>query len=612
LLGANYHEDGSCQFCVWAPRASRVDVHVVSPVDRLIPLESTSGGYFQARVEAIAPGTRYLYRLNAATDRPDPASRFQPDGVHGPSEIVDSKFAWHDSMWRGIPLRDYIIYELHVGTFTAEGTLDAAAAKLDDLQSLGVTAVELMPVAQFPGGRDWGYDGTYLFAVQNSYGGPQALKRFADACHARNLAVVLDVVYNHLGPEGNYLSEFGPYFTGRYHTPWGEAVNFDGAYSDEVRRFLIENASQWLTDFHVDALRLDAIHAIVDTSATPFLRELGEAVHELGEQLNRRVFVIPESDLGDSRVATLPELGGHGLDAQWTDDFHHALHTLLIPEATGYYRDFGTAEALAEAFRGGYVYQGQHSAYRKRRHGNSTRQLKAEQFVVFAQNHDQVGNRLGGDRLAAIVSFEQLKVAAAAVLLSPFVPLLFMGEEYGETAPFLFFVSYSDPRVIEATRKGRRDEFSAFEWDGEIPDPQDEKTFLRSKLHPERHDREPNRALFEFYRELIRLRKSDPVLRNLSKECLRVRSWEVERLLLVRRWKGEDQGALILNFNRQQVSMQFELPVGGWRKRIDSAESGWSGPGSSTPANFDCTGNVQLTISPHSAVMFSHSPKARC
>jgi maltooligosyltrehalose trehalohydrolase len=411
-------------------------------------------------VQGVKPGTRYFYRLDGNTERPDPASKFQPEGVHGPSQVIDPHFVWEELHWSGIPFSHYVLYELHVGTFTAQGTFDAIVPHLDELKDLGITSIEIMPVAQFPGDRNWGYDGVYPGAVQNSYGGPEGLKRLIDACHQRGLAVTLDVVYNHLGPEGNYLCDFGPYFTDRYHTPWGAAINFDGPDSDAVRRFFIENALSWVTEFRLDALRLDAVHGIFDFSALHFLQELAAAVHEQAERLNRRIYVIAESDLNDVRLVSSPELGGYGLDAQWNDDFHHALHTLLTGERTGYYEDFGRIQDLAKAFAEGFVYSGAYSPARRRRHGNTSKDLAADRFVVCAQNHDQVGNRLKGDRLSALVSFEGLKLAAAVVLLSPFIPLLFMGEEYGETAPFPYFVSHSDPDLIEVVRRGRRAEFA--------------------------------------------------------------------------------------------------------------------------------------------------------
>ena len=390
-LGATYYGDGRCRFLVWAPRAERVEIRQLSPQERSAALEKLPQGYHRVVLTDFDPSGRYVYRLyqiqaKEPVERPDPASRFQPEGVHGPSQVVDAEFSWDDADWHGRALSRYIIYELHVGTFTPEGTFDAVIAHLDELRDIGITAVELMPVAQFPGTRNWGYDGTYPFAAQNSYGGPQGLKRLVNACHRKGLAVILDVVYNHLGPEGNYLRDFGPYFTDFYQTPWGEAVNFDGPYSDEVRRFFIENALYWLEDCHIDALRLDAVHAILDFSARPFLEELARTVHRAAERLNRRIYCIAESALNDTRIIRPRELGGFALDAQWNDDFHHALHTVLTGEQTGYYQDFGRLHQLARAWRRGFVYDGQYSGYRQRAHGNSSRNIPAQQLVVFAES----------------------------------------------------------------------------------------------------------------------------------------------------------------------------------------------------------------------------------
>jgi len=581
-LGAAYLGEGRCRFCVWAPLSEKVAVHVISPKKRVIPLRSGERGYHHGIVEGVPPGTRYRYRLGGGRERPDPASRFQPQGVHGPSGVVDSRFPWDDGRWRGLPLRDYIIYELHAGLFSTEGTFEGVIPRLEELRDLGITAIELMPVAQFPGSRNWGYDGVYPFAVQNSYGGPEGLKNLVNACHRRELAVILDVVYNHLGPEGNYLADFGPYFTERYRTPWGWAINFDGAHSNEVRRFFIENAIYWIREFHIDALRIDAVHAIMDFSARPFLEELACAVHEEAEESNRGIFIIAESTLNDPRVIQPRERGGWGLDAQWNDDFHHALHALLTGEHDGYYRDFGELEHLGKAFREGFVYSGEYSAFRERSHGRSSRHLPAHQFVVFAQNHDQVGNRMRGERLSGLVSFEALKLAAGAVLTSPFIPLLFMGEEYGEESPFAYFVDHADPALIEAVRTGRREEFRAFTWQGEVPDPQDRETFSQCKLKWHHRGKGPSRALLGFYRHLIRLRKEIPALGHLSKEGIEV--WRAEEgLLLVRRRHEESHVCALMNFSSRELAYRIEFGPGRWRKLIDSSEKRWMGPGSSMP-----------------------------
>jgi maltooligosyltrehalose trehalohydrolase len=611
-LGASYLGGGRCRFLVYAPLARKIEVRILSPRDRLVALERIEGGYHSGIVEDTAPGTLYRYRLDGVRELPDPASRFQPQGVHGPSQIVDpAAFPWTDGAWTGIPLEKHLFYELHVGTFTPEGTFDAVVPHLDSLRDLGVTAIELMPVAQFPGNRNWGYDGAYPFAVQNSYGGPDGMKRLVDACHKRGMAVVLDVVYNHLGPEGNYLGAYGPYFTDRYRSPWGQAVNFDGPDSDEVRRFFIENALYWLSDFRVDALRIDAIHGIIDVSAYPYLAELADAVRGLAARENRKIHLIPESDLNDVRSISPRDKGGHGLDAQWNDDFHHALHALLTGEREGYYRDFGSLEDLAKAHAEGFVYSGQHSGYRRRRHGSSSRHVPAWRLVVFIQNHDQVGNRVGGERLSRLVSFEALKLAAGIVLLSPFLPLLFMGEEYGETAPFLYFVSHSDDPLIEAVRKGRKEEFAAHRWQGELPDPQDEGTFLRSRLDHGLAAEGHHRVLREYYRELIRHRKEHPALSRLNKEDMEVSVQGKEKVLLVRRWNGSAQAAAACHFGDSPVSIEVPLPPGIWEKLLDSSEKRWGGGGSAIPEKLDLREKFSLTLNPGAFVLLSKAMGGR-
>lgn len=603
-LGAAYLGEGRCRFLVWAPLAQIVEAHIVAPQERFVSLEKGDRGYHHAVLEGVEPDSLYTYRLDGQEEHPDPASRFQPQGVHSPSQVVDSHFSWKDHHWFGLPLKDYLIYELHVGTFTPEGTFAAIFPHLGELKDLGVTAVELMPVAQFPGSRNWGYDGVYPFAVQNSYGGPEGLKRLVNACHQQGLAVVLDVVYNHLGPEGNYLGDFGFYFTGRYQTPWGLAINFDGPHSDEVRRFFIENALYWVTEFHIDALRLDAVHALFDHSAQPFLEELVEAVHQQAERVGRRVYVIAESDLNNTRLVRSCELGGFGLDAQWSDDFHHSLHALLTGEKAGYYQDFGRLQYLVKAFREGFVYAGEYSPYRQRRHGNSSRHIPAHRFVVFAQNHDRVGNRMLGERLSQLVSFEGLKLAAGLVLLSPFIPLLFMGEEYGETAPFQYFISHSDPALIEAVRQGRREEFAAFRWQGELPDPQAEATFQRANLNLRLRREGRHRVLREFYKELIRLRREIPALAQMSKETMDVIGYEKEKVLFVRRWSGDNEVFTVFNFGNAPVSVALSVPQGRWHKRLDSADERWQGPGSPVPAVLTSDGEVSLTLPAQAFVLF--------
>jgi maltooligosyltrehalose trehalohydrolase len=582
-------------------------VHITTPGDRIVTMEPQGKGYFMAVVEGVTPSALYYYRLDGRTECPDPASRLQPMGVHGPSEIFDPQFSWDDSGWRGLPLQKYVFYELHVGAFSPEGTFDAVIPRLDQLRRLGVTAIELMPVAQFPGNRNWGYDGVYPYAVQDSYGGPAGLKRLVNASHQHGLAVVLDVVYNHLGPEGNYLATFGPYFTDRYATPWGEAINFDGKHSDDVRRYFIENATRWISEFHIDALRLDAIHAIVDPSARPFVEELGCAVHAEGRRLARNVFVFPESDRNDARLVHTREEGGYGLDAVWNDDFHHALHVLLTGEQDGYYLDFQGTRDLARAFRKGFVYSGQYSPFRMRRHGNSSCSVPAERFVVFAQNHDQVGNRRLGERLSQLVNFDALKVAAGALLTSPFLPLLFMGEEYGESAPFQYFVSHADPELVEAVRKGRSEEFAQFVWQGEIPDPQDEATFLRCKLNWHLRSMDRHQVLLEFYTELLRLRRELPALAHLGKRALAAVDLGENKALTVHRWHDAGQVFAVFNFGETPQDVVVPVPQGDWQKQLDSSEKRWLGDGKVMPEAI-AGGSLSLLLNARTFALYSKLP----
>jgi len=566
-------------------------------------MKQTERGYWETTAGKAYPGTRYLYQLDDERKRPDPASHFQPEGVYGPSEVVDhSSFEWDDRDWKGIPLAEMIMYEVHVGTFTPGGTFSAAINRIDDLKDLGINTVEIMPVAQFPGERNWGYDGAYPFAVQGSYGGPDGLKRLVNECHKKETAVILDVVYNHIGPEGNYLWDFAPYFTDKYRTPWGRAVNFDDAHSNEVRNYFIENALHWFKNYHVDALRLDAIHGISDLSARPFLQELSERIEEFSSHEGKKFFLIAESDLNDSKVTRPRELGGYGIDAQWCDDFHHSVHTFLTGESQGYYIDFGRTEHLVKSIREGFVYSGQYSQYRKRNHGNSSKDRPAEQFIVFSQNHDQIGNRMFGERLSTVVSFESLKLAAGVVLFSPYIPLLFMGEEYGEDAPFLYFVSHSDAGIIEAVRKGRKKEFKAFNCEVEPPDPQSIDTFLKSKIGWEKRRAGDHKVLLAFYKCLMKLRKSIPAFSNLDKECLDVCGLEDRKVVLMRRWKDRSKVFCIFNFNDNDTRLTIPLIEGTWRKTLDSAEDQWNGPG--TVLRERIAENEEITVRSHSVVLY--------
>jgi maltooligosyltrehalose trehalohydrolase len=569
-LGANLLAGDVCEFRVWAPEHEQIALHILSPEERHVALEKLPDGYHETIVRDCPEGTRYYFVVDGR-ERPDPASRHQPEGPHGPSEVIGRDFEWQDAHWKGIPLEDYVIYELHVGTFTPEGTFDAIIPHLDMLRDLGITVLELLPVAQFPGTRNWGYDGTYVHAAQNSYGGPRALKRLVDACHERGLAILLDVVYNHLGPEGNYLGEFAPYFTDRYKTPWGLALNFDGAGSDDVRWYFVHSALQWIDEFHFDGLRVDAVHAIVDHSAQPFLQDLTVAVHTRAQTLDRRIHVIAESDLNDPRVITPKENLGFGFDSQWSDDYHHTLHVILTGEREGYYRGFeGTVSDLARVMKTGYLYTGQHSPHRGRKYGLDPKTRDGSRFVVSAQNHDQVGNRMMGDRLAGLVSFDQVRLALAAIVLSPFVPMFFMGEEYGEKAPFLYFTSHSDEGLIEAVRRGRREEFQDFEWEGEAPDPHDEATFLRSKLNWDLMERDEHASIRRLFRELLRLRRETPALHRLDLGALEIHAEDERRLLLVHRSTEGSHALIGFNFGPKTQTIAIPFEGEGWRMLIDT------------------------------------------
>ena len=487
-----------CRFRVWAPKAKQVVLRLNGNDCKMRRREN---GYYELETPAKA-GDRYFYIVDGQKPVPDPVSRYLPEGVHGPTEILDpDAFAWTDQDWRGVPYQNAVFYELHIGTFTGEGTFAAAIAKLPYLKQLGITMIELMPVAAFPGTRNWGYDGVSPYAVQNSYGGPHELKKLVDAAHAIGLGVTLDVVYNHLGNEGNYLGMFGPYFTDRYKTPWGMAVNYDGPDSAEVRRYFIENALFWVREYHMDGLRLDAVHAIFDSSKPHILQEFATRVHELGRQLGREVAMVAESDANDAALVRPPEHGGFGYDGVWSDDFHHAVHAVLTQEHDGYYQDYGKPEQIVKALNEGFVFQGEHFKYWDKPRGTDCRDVPCFAHVFCLQNHDQVGNRPKGDRLNAVISRGAYKAAAALLLLAPETPLLFMGQEYNEKHPFQFFTDHGDPGLQKAIVEGRRAEFKKFAWQ-EVPDPQEPETFVRSKLSWQLDE-----DVLEWYRKLIELRE---------------------------------------------------------------------------------------------------------
>ena len=593
-------------FLLWAPSRDQVRLRLLNETAAYRTMHPDGRGYHSLTVPHLKAGAKYMFELRRGHERPDPASRRQPDGVHGPSELVDLRaFPWTDAHWKGIALEDSVFYELHVGTFTPQGTFAAIIPHLEPLIELGITTIELMPIAQFPGNRNWGYDGVYPYAVHASYGTPRELQQLVDAAHARGLAVALDVVYNHLGPEGNYLRDFAPYFTDHYKTLWGSAINFDGPYSDEVRRFFIQNALYWLENFHIDALRLDAVHGIFDSSAVPFLADLSTQVKQLAARLGRNISLIAESDLNDSRVLRPVCKGGFGMDSQWSDDFHHSVHTLLTGEHTGYYEDFGELSHLGTTLKQGWFYDGKFSRHRIRRHGNPPPPFKGTHFVVCTQNHDQVGNRALGERLSCLLNFESLKLAAAVNLLSPFVPLLFMGEEYGETAHFLYFTSHSDPALAEAVRRGRTEEFRSFNWQGEVPDPQAEATFSSSRLHHELAGQEPHRTLRRFYQALLRCRKKFDVGRVAQPAITEFTELKSLQLLHA----SNPSLAAFFNFGNGPAALPPLLPGGTWNKVFDSSDLEWLGPGAGAgaPETITPIAGVSLTLSPRSAVLFEHA-----
>lgn len=550
---------------MWAPRPAGVKLVLDGAGDPLDALPDPNGWY-RWHLEGLTYGHRYWFELDGV-QRPDPASRWQPDGVAGPSALVDpATFRWSDPQWQGPgPLRNQVLYELHVGTFSDEGTFDAAIEHLPSLTEIGVTAIELMPVAQFPGSRNWGYDGVLPSAAQHTYGGPEGLARLVDAAHGLGLAVILDVVYNHLGPEGNHLRDFGPYFTSTYATPWGDALNFSEGGSDHVRSLFIESALDWVRDHHIDGFRLDAVHAIVDPTAMGFLEELTAAIHAEADARGRGVMVIAESSDNDPRVVRPPDRGGYDMDAVWHDEIHHALRVAVAGESGGYYADFTGAPDLARALDHNLVYDGQYSVYRGRRHGRPAPDVESFRFVVCDQNHDQVGNRAFGERLDVLVDDNRRRLAAAVIALGPFTPMLFMGEEYGETAPFPYFVSHTDPDLIEAVREGRKREFAAFDWDVEPPDPAAEETFRSAVL--DRSRRSPE--LESLWRDLLAARRAHPVLHDPAAQWHTNLSGE---LIIHHRRIPDDEVVLVWNLGSHHHTAS--LPEGRWRVEVATSPVG--------------------------------------
>jgi maltooligosyltrehalose trehalohydrolase len=549
-------------FSVWAPFPKKVELQIGK---KKLPMKRDENDFWSADVSVKADGD-YGFVLDGDGPFPDPRSAFQPNGVHGLSRIVDhDDFKWTDKSFQAPPLASAIIYELHVGTFTPEGIFEAAIGKLDHLVELGVTHVEVMPVNEFSGDHNWGYDGVDLFAPHHAYGGPEGLKQFVNACHARGLATILDVVYNHLGPSGNYLGKFGPYFTQKWRTFWGEGINFDDAGSVEVRNFFCDNALMWLRDYHFDGLRLDAVHGIFDTSAVHILEEMKLKVEQLSAQLGRHLVLIPESDLNNPRLLWPRERGGYQLDAQWSDDFHHALHTVLTGERNGYYSDFGKLEDLAKALRHAFVYDGKFSTHRKRIHGRPISDLNGARFLGYLQNHDQIGNRAQGERSSHLMSAGKLKIGAAIVLTSPFVPMLFQGEEWGASTPFQFFTDHREPELAKAVAAGRCREFAAFGWKPEeVPNPQDRETFLRSKLKWQEISKSPHKEILDWHKRLIQLRWSESSLADGDLKSVEVNFSEENRWLTVRR------SEIVVACNLKNKLQSVPLPDGKFQLLLAS------------------------------------------
>lgn len=534
-------------FRVWAPHAKQIEVELTG---RRTSMAHENGGWWSVDLPAANAGADYGFRVDGSDLLPDPRSPWQPHGIHNPSRLVDhAAFPWTDQHWQARPLSAAVLYELHITSFTPTGTFEAAIERLDHLVDLGITHVEIMPVAQFGGRWGWGYDGVDLYAPQNSYGGPEGLKSLVNACHEKGLAVLLDVVYNHLGPAGNYLSRFGPYFTKRHTTPWGEAVNLDGPHSDEVRRFFIDNALMWLRDYHVDGLRIDAVHQLVDDSAIHLLEQMSNEVKSLEALLGKHLVLIGESDLNNPRLIWRREVGGYNLDAQWNEDFHHALHAVLTGETSGYYVDFGSVAQLAKTLEKAFAYDGCYSVYRKRVHGRSADGVAGESFIGYTQNHDQIGNRAAGERINAMITPNRVKIGAAIMLTAPFVPMLFMGQEWAASTPFLFFTDHEDPDLALSVSQGRRKEFAAFGWKPQdVPDPQDPATLERSKLNWDEIRRPAHADMLSWYKDLIRLRRSRQDLSDGAIAQVRARHDADSQWLCIER--GEV--TIACNLSRQQ------------------------------------------------------------
>jgi maltooligosyltrehalose trehalohydrolase len=592
LLGVNFI-NGMTQVLLWAPFAKEVVFHNETTGAKFL-LDQAAFGYWHLLSDEIRDDDLYRFSIDGAKPLPDPASVSQPSGVHGASQVVNlHTFSWTDQAWHNPDFGEYIIYELHTGTFTADGNFNGIAGKLDYLKELGINAIEIMPVAQFPGKRNWGYDGVFPFAVQESYGGAMALQDLVNTCHSKGFAVILDVVYNHLGPEGNYFSQYGPYFTDKYKTPWGSAINFDDEYCDPVRRFFIENALMWLRDFHIDALRLDAVHAIKDYSPRHIIKEMNDAVAMYNATTFSRKYLIAETDLNDSRYIKDTQHDGFGVRAQWCDEFHHSLRVAAGQAQTGYYADFDGLDDLAKSLKDAYVFTGQYSDHRHRNFGTLTTGISGDHFVVFAQNHDQVGNRMLGERLSQLVSFDMQKLMATMVLTAPFVPLLFMGEEWGATAPFLYFIDHSDKELIRAVDRGRKAEFAQFQTEGEPEPAHEEQTFFRSKPDWAELSRNQHQVIFAYYQQLIRMRKTIPALMNYERSSVKVAHDTAKGLLISHRSFEDQQLYCLFNFSTSLHEVRLRGDIFPLRVLLSSSDKQWLGK-SDSPAAYNHQDIIRL------------------
>jgi maltooligosyltrehalose trehalohydrolase len=580
-VGADF-QDGVCRFVVWAPNHRHLKL--VLPTDNQhLSMDRVGGGYWTYTGEGFESDTIYMFGLDGKEVKPDPASHYQPDGVFGSSMIVDhDSFRWQDRDWRGLEIKDLVFYELHVGTFTDEGSFLGVIERVKELADFGVNAIELMPIAQFSGKRNWGYDGVFPFAVQNSYGRPDDLKKLVNECHLNGMALFVDFVYNHLGPEGNCLNCYAPYFPETSVGRWGANLNLDGLQNEGVRNYFLENTLHWFSHYHIDGIRLDSVLSMHDSSPKHFLVELNEYVKRYADATGFKVHLVAETGYNVPALLAPLQEGGCGFEAQWLEDFQHALFALLTGEREGYYKDFGSVQDVAEVLTDGYVYVGNIPRYRRRKPGESLRWINADRFIVFSQNHDQVGNRLKGDRLITIAGFEAAKLAAGIVLLSPYVPLLFMGEEFGETSPFLFFVDYEDKELAEAVRVGRKREFEHFHWQGEVPDPLSMETFEKSKLDWQKRYSERGLNFVSYYRMLLKLRRRHPVFKCQPNR--QIRHVQVQDdVLFIHKESGNEKAGIIANCAAQPVNYSFPFEDNAYIKILDSADCKWAGQGSTLP-----------------------------